>query len=127
MAKKPKRRTKSSKKKSLVEKKQRDATRASGSTAEAVTVGWVLCLLTTAATELAGVLTRVLHTTYGSERLNMLSGLLLLAAAISGLFLLALTPVTVKLRNDPLPQPLIVAALLMGVVPLLTLAILLFR
>ena len=127
MAKKTKRRQKTRKKSSkAAPEPPRNAT-PSGSTAEAVTVGWMLCLLTTLATEVAGVGARMLHAAYGGEKLSMLSGLLLVGATISGLILLILTPITIKLRPDPPPQPLVVCAVLTGIVPIVTVAILIFR
>jgi hypothetical protein len=86
-----------------------------------VTVIWMLALLATLLSEVVGILIRLFGLRIGfSARLQVLSGTLLTVALLSGLATLLLTPVTLKLRRVPPPRPVVVSAVIAGLVPLLT-------
>ena len=90
-------------------------------TGEVVTVIWMLALLATLLSEVVGILIRLFGLRIGfSARLQVLSGTLLTVALLSGLATLLLTPVTLKLRRVPPPRPVVVSAVIAGLVPLLT-------
>ena len=101
---------------------------AESKSAEAVTVAWVLTLMSTLAAEALGVLTRALAVSYGpAPQFQVLSGTFLLVAVIAGLVTLVLTIVTVKVRRVPPPRPLVTLAIVSGVVPWITIGLLLWR
>ncbi len=95
---------------------------------EVVTVAWMLSLLAALIAEVLGILSRFLMLQVGtSDRLQVLSGTLLLVAVLAGLCTLLLTPVTLKLREVPPPRPIVVSAIVIGLIPLLTVTAILFR
>lgn len=96
-------------------------------TAEAVTVAWMLALLATGAAETAGLMTRVLlwHAEgIGRLRVQSLSAALLGIAVVAGLVTVGLTPLTLKLRRSAPPRVIVVIALVAGLLPLVTLIVL---
>lgn len=96
--------------------------------AEAATVAWMLSLFATLMAEGLGLAFRILGIQSGlNAQLYTLSGTLLLCAALSGLILLLLTPLTLKLRKTRPPTPIVVTAVVAGLVPLVTIAILVAR
>jgi hypothetical protein len=88
----------------------------------------MLSLLATLIAQIVGILIRLLMMQVGdSPRLRVLSGTLLLVAVLAGLTTLLLTPVTLKFRRVPPPRPIVVSAVIIGLIPLVTVAILVFR
>ena len=91
---------------------------------EAATVAWMLSLLATIGAEGLGLATRLAMLVVGSSvPLQAFSGTLLLVAALTGVLLLILTPLVLKVRDTPPPKPLVVAAYVAGTVPILTLVL----
>lgn len=79
-------------------------------------------MLATAITELVGLAVRAyVLRIQASPRLELLSGLLLLAALTTGVTTLALTPAVLKLRRSPPPPAIVTTALVVGSLPLITL------
>lgn len=88
----------------------------------------MLSLLATLIAEVLGILIRLLMLQRGgSDRLQVLSGTLLLVAVLAGVLTLILTPVTLRLRNIPPPYPIVVSAVVIGLIPLATVLILVLR
>jgi hypothetical protein len=88
----------------------------------------MLALMATLAAEVAGIATRAMLAIMGaSDRVRVLSFTLLLVALLSGLLTLGLTPVTLKLRRTAPPRAIVVAAVIIGLIPLMTLFLLWMR
>jgi len=89
--------------------------------ADALTVGWMLSVLTTLICEL-GTLASYWYAAAHPEaaRVNVLCGLLLFTAAIVGLFSLCLLPVVVKTRREAPPLPIMLFAVAVDISPLAT-------
>jgi hypothetical protein len=88
----------------------------------------MLALQATLLAEVLGILIRVLIFQLGvSPRLQVMSGTLLFVAVVAGLTTLVLTPLTVRLRPQPPPRPVVISALIAGLIPLVTVLILTFR
>ncbi|MDG2384020.1 MAG: hypothetical protein P8N76_20275 [Pirellulaceae bacterium] len=94
-------------------------------TAVAATVAWMLALMSTIAAECSGIFVRILlMTNDASDRLRVLSTTLLLVAFLSGTITLILTPVASRLRRTAPPRSIVIIAYIMGIVPLITIALL---
>ena len=89
--------------------------------AEAVTVGWMLSAIAAVAAEAVGiVLQLVLRSQPNLAWLQIPARTILFVAFVAGVATLALTPLTLKLRRSPPPRPILIAALVAGIMPLLT-------
>lgn len=88
---------------------------------DALTVGWMMTMITTLFCLVAATLARgyVRYYQPGAVMIGTLSGLLLFSGAIIGFLLLALTPVIVKRKKSNPPPGLVFFAYLLGVAPLL--------
>ena len=87
--------------------------------ADALTVGWMLSVLTTLLCEL-GVLAAYWYVAAHPEaaKADVLCGLLLLAAIVLGLFSLCLLPIVVKLRRELPPLSIVVFAVVVDLAPI---------
>lgn len=95
---------------------------------EAVTALWATSTLTVAGADLAAALTRLYYASNpGAEKIGLLSGLLFLAAAITGLITLVLTPMVLRVRRDRPPHGFIALAVVAGSAPLVALFVNLLR
>ena len=95
--------------------------------ADAATVAWMLTLMSTLSAEALGLVTRGLALGGGSERLQVLSGTLLLVAVLSGVILLVLTGITLRVRRNPPPRPIVVLSIVSGCLPMVTTALIVSR
>ena len=98
----------------------------------AVTVGWMLTICSAALAEaLAGgayLVVRTWPAAVGQEHpLAFLPGLMLLIALVTGLASLALTPVVYRVHRDALPPLITALAMVVGLIPLVTITVLLLR
>ncbi len=85
-------------------------------------------MLATLSAQVLGIFTRWLAVRFGaSERLGILSGTLLLVALLAGTATLGLTVLTLRLRAVPPPRPIVVAAVVSGIIPWLTLCLIVSR
>jgi hypothetical protein len=96
-------------------------------TAEAVTVAWMLSLTATLLAELAAAAGWLLLRIMGGEPddagpIAALPELLLIIAALTGAVCVLLVPVTHKVRQQPPPLPISVAAVVIGSAPWLVIA-----
>jgi hypothetical protein len=89
--------------------------------ADAVTVGWMLAVMTTLVCEL-GVLAAYWYAAAHPEaaKADVLCGLLLVAAIVVGLVSLCLLPLVVKLRRQMPPLPVVIFAIVVSLSPLVT-------
>lgn len=91
------------------------------SAAEALTVAWMLSVMTTLACEVGAVL---LHWYFSrteevkSTAAEALTTLLQFAALIIGLVALVLVPIVYRLRREPPPMPVTAFAVIVGAAPL---------
>jgi hypothetical protein len=93
----------------------------------AVTVVWMLTILSSLAAELAMLACLALSRWAASEGPNLArtaAGALLLAALVTGVLCLVLTPVVWRIRRIKPPLAIVAAAVLVGLAPLATLIIL---
>jgi len=98
-------------------------------TAEAVTVAWMLALTATLLAEMAAFGGWLLLRIAGWEPqeagpIAALPELLLIIAALTGAVCVLLVPLTYKLRRQPPPLPISVAAVVIGAAPWLFIALL---
>lgn len=99
-------------------KKRRKAAAVEPSRAmEALTIGWMLTVVTTLVCETAYVLVRSMNRA-GQPSLTMLAGLLLFAALVTGIVVLIMTPVVLRGRRHPPPRPVTIVSLFIGAAPL---------
>ena len=92
--------------------------------AEAVTVAWMLTLLATLLAEVSSSIVRMVALRQAEPgKLGMLANLLFFIAVVSGIATVLLTPLTLSLRRTPPPRPLVVAAVVVGLLPLAVLLI----
>ncbi len=94
----------------------------------AATVLWMLTLLCSLAAEVAAVACYAAARQWpgppGEPRLpRMMAGTLLLAALVSGVVCLVLTPLVWKLRPVKPPLAIVIAAVLVGLAPIVTLVV----
>lgn len=97
--------------------------------AVALTVAWMLTLLSTAAAMVTAAcawgLTLAMPAAPGAPHpLGLLPGLLIFVACATGILCLILTPLIHRVRVSPAPQSISIAAVLIGIAPLVTIAIL---
>ena len=92
-------------------------------TAEALTIAWLLAVFTALACQLGAVAAYL----FGSERLQVLGGLLLFAALVIGLSSIGVGVVAKRYRLVPAPRGISIFALTVGLLPLLAVAIQLVR
>jgi hypothetical protein len=92
---------------------------------EALTVGWMLCVMTTLVCELgfAAARTYLLAVDRDARWIAALAAMLLFAAAVIGLISLFLAWAVVKMRREPPPLGILVFALVVGAVPLVTMLV----
>ena len=96
--------------------------------AEALTVGWMLSVMTTFACDLAAVAARLVHAARpGLERVVVLGELLLFAAVVSGVVSLLLAAMVLRVRQVAPPRGITTFALVVAVAPLVALFIRLGR
>jgi len=96
--------------------------------AEAVTVGWMLTTVATAAAELAGLVVFLLirFASAGGafpEPLRLFPSLMLFTALILGLVSLVLTPLVYHFRQTPPPISVTLVSATLAILPVLVLAI----
>lgn len=99
------------------------------SAASGLMAGWTVTVLMTVACELGALVVKLLarEATPGWERLPVLAGLLIFASLVSGTVGLFLTAVVVRTQR-PQPPPLaVLTAVVVGLVPWLTLAAMYLR
>ena len=84
---------------------------------EALTIGWMLMVVTALLCELGFMATRGFAAANSAGSLTVLTVLLLLASVIIGLGVLLLTPVVIKVRRDPPPRAIVIFSLLVGAAP----------
>lgn len=89
---------------------------------EALTIGWMLTVVTTFVCETAFVLVRSLNRA-AQPSLTMLAGLLLFAALVTGIVVLIMTPVVLRGRRHAPPRPVTIVSLLIGAAPLVMVAL----
>ena len=107
-----------------MKRKRRSKSRVQGEprTVEALTVGWMLTVVTTLACEIGFVVARSMADG-GDGSTMMLSQLLLFAAFVIGILALLMTPVVVRSRRSPPPSGVTVFALVVAVAPLVMVAV----
>jgi heme/copper-type cytochrome/quinol oxidase subunit 2 len=98
----------------------------------ALTVGWMLTTMSTLVALLVagavGLAILVWPTDQGREHpLSAISGLMLLVSAATGVVCIALTPFVYRVRRSPPPRTVTVAAVLIGLAPLVTIAVFALR
>lgn len=87
---------------------------------DALTVGWMLTMITTLFCLIAATAARA-YMRYAQPEatmIGMLSGYMLFSAGVMGLILLVLTPIIVKRKKSDPPQGLVFFAYLVGLAPL---------
>jgi hypothetical protein len=90
-----------------------------GSSADALTVGWMLTVITVVACEVGWLATLGVGLAWpDSSAPKALGAVLLLAALLSWLIAMALLPVVLKLREEPPPAPIVWFAVGLGALPL---------
>ncbi len=91
---------------------------------EALTVAWCLSVITVFLCDLGSACAWFyLRVDPGAERMQVLAGLLLFAAVVTGVVALVLIPVVCRLRSEPPPRGFLVFAVLVSVAPLIALAL----
>jgi hypothetical protein len=98
-------------------------------TVVAVTVVWMLTLVCSLAAELVLLVCLALARLLGAPSdapslAQVTAGALLLAALVTGVFCLALTPLVWRMRHIKPPLAIVAAAVLVGLAPLVTLVVL---
>jgi hypothetical protein len=86
---------------------------------DAVTIGWMLCMITTLVCEIGAAATQlyVLWFDTTAKNLAIFSGLVQFAAVVFGLLTLIGYPLVRKVRRDPVPRSIAVFALGVGLAP----------
>lgn len=96
--------------------------------AETLTILWTLLVTTVVGCDLGAAVTRfLLAKAPDNAALKLLSGLLLIAAALLGVAILALLPLVLRVRRTPPPRGYVVFALLVAVAPILAVILLTVR
>jgi hypothetical protein len=100
--------------------------------AVALTIAWMLTCMSTAAATLIVVGTRLLLAAVpaaarDAHPLTTIGGVILLVAVTTGGLCLLLTPLVYRARRSSPPQPITVAAILIGVAPLALMVVLALR
>jgi len=103
-------------------KKKPHVAPAESKSADAITVAWMLCIVTGLICEVGAIIVRwALPGYWDSVNLQVLFALLAFSALVVGALSLCLLPVVLKARRVPPPPGIIVFAIVVGVMPLLTL------
>jgi len=97
--------------------------------AVALTVAWMLSCMSTAVGMLTVLALRLLMLVFpvaqgGKHPLAQVSGVLLFVALITGVVCLAFTALVYRVRKAPPPSPITVAAVMIGVAPIVLLVVL---
>ncbi len=89
--------------------------------AEALTIAWMLTALATVVAEIVAAFAWLVVWLGGSPdiKVTAMPRLATFVAAITGLVTLALTPLAVRARRIPPPQPIVAAVTVIGVIPCL--------
>jgi hypothetical protein len=96
--------------------------------ADLLTVGWMLCVFTALLCEIAEAATAWAYSLQPDwVNLALLRGLLIFAATMAGIFSLVLAVVVWKVRRQPVPLGVMAFALLVGLEPLVLLAVRVLR
>lgn len=104
--------------------RKRPATPPESRSAEAITVFWTTTLLATVLGEVGALLSRTIVALTGAQgTLLLLSNLLLLIAAVTGLLCLALTPLVLRWRRVPPPAKITQFAVVFSLLPIVTLLV----
>ncbi len=81
-------------------------------------------MLATLAAEVVGIIVRLIILTESAAiPLRILSGTLFIVAFVSGLVTLLLTPLVLKLRQVVPPRPIVAAACIVGLIPIVTMVL----
>ncbi len=88
--------------------------------ADALTVGWMLAVMTTLVCELGVLAAYWYAAAHPAAKADVLCGLLLVAAIVIGLVSLCLLPLVVKLRHQMPPLPVVIFAIVVSLSPLAT-------
>jgi hypothetical protein len=96
--------------------------------AVALTVVWMLTCTSTAAGLIVVLALRLLMLLLpaargGAHPLASVAGMLLLVSLTTGVVCLLLTPLAYRVRRDPPPRAITIAAILIGLAPIVTIAI----
>lgn len=81
----------------------------------------MLSLMATILAELVGFATRILFVWQSSDLMRVVSSLMLLVAMVSGVATLIMTPIVLRTRRQPPPRPIVIVAIVAGVLPVLAL------
>ena len=92
---------------------------------EALTIGWMLCVMTTLVCELGLAAARIYLLTVDSDArwIAALAAMLLFAAALIGLISLLLAWAVVKMRREPPPRGILVFAVVVGAAPVVSMLV----
>ena len=91
--------------------------------ADSITVFWTTSVLGTVLGEVGGLAARaVMYFTGAFDWLNVLSGLLLMIACVTGLVSLALLPLVYRWRRVPPPWPIVRFSIVAAILPFVILA-----
>lgn len=94
--------------------------------AEVVTVAWTMCTLTTLLCLLGGLVAEALGwLTDSSSATKLLGRFLLVSGCVSGLTGIAMLPVVLKLRRQPVPRQVIWVSAWISAIPIVVLAVIL--
>jgi len=94
--------------------------------ADAITVGWMLSMVTTLLCEVGALVVRAALFRDGQPLSNAVSAMfamLLFSAFVVGIASLLLIPVVYKVRRDPPPRSITIAVVIIGAAPLVTMAL----
>ena len=92
--------------------------------ADAITVFWLLAGLSAAIAELGWFILAQTRSQFDDvERWLALRGVIVAAALLTGAVVLALTPITIRVRRVPPPQPVIAMMVLVGALPFALMAV----
>ena len=100
--------------------------------AVATTVGWMLTVMSTlaglfVAAAIGGLVLLAPAPPWEEHPLAALAGLMLLVSAATGVVSLALTVLAYRVRQTPPPRAITIAAVLIGLTPLVTIAVFAIR
>ena len=95
--------------------------------AVAVTVAWMLTTICSAAAQLLALVMWLVARSAGipvgqPNALAVIPGVMLMVAVFTGILALILTPITLRTRRSPPPRTITIAAVVIGVLPLLIIA-----